>query len=85
MATNDHDGCKENRAFIRGGKVVVGCDDCMEAKRQGLAAKYERDWQRREYARDLVQPNQPDRFVKAYGAEAARKAGYSDEQIRKYG
>lgn len=85
MASHE-DSCPKNLAFIRGSEVVKGCEICLSSKQaQGVSANYERNWQRREYAKDMVQPNQPDQFVRAYGADKAREAGYSDEQIRKYG
>lgn len=81
-----HLNCPENLAVVAGGKIIKGCEVCIEVNKQmqGVSANYERNSQRREYAKDMVQPNQPNEFVRAYGADKAREHGYSEEQIRKY-
>lgn len=86
MTTQNSDhNCPKNVAIIRAGKVVTGCEVCIGLKQnQGLSASYERNYQRREYAADIVQPNQPREFLKANGADVAREHGYTDETIRKY-
>lgn len=62
-----------------------GCDVCLASKlQQGDMAAGHRRFQQREYRKDLVQPNEPRDFVRAYGADRARENGFSDEQIRKY-
>lgn len=82
---NSHKNCPENLASIVGGEVVTGCEVCLPSKQvQGVSAKYERNWQRRQYARDIVQPNQPREFIKANGEKVAREHGYTDETLRKY-
>lgn len=84
MKTDEHE-CPKNLATIRAGVVISGCELCLTARKlQGGGANYERNWQRREYRRDIIQPNQPNEFVRAQGADKARAAGYSEAQIRKY-
>lgn len=81
---SEHD-CPQNLAAIRGGRVVSGCELCLSARKlQGGSAGYERSWQKRQYARDIVQPNQPEQYVRAQGAAKAREAGYTEAMIRKY-
>lgn len=81
---NEHN-CPKNLAAIRDGRVVSGCELCLSTRKlQGGSAGYERNWQRREYARDIVQPNQPNEYVRAQGAAKAREAGYTEEMIRRY-
>lgn len=83
--TSSHD-CPKTMAVIRNGQVITGCEACINSKRQqGLSATYERNYQRRQYRKDIIQPNEPMEYVKAYGADKAREAGYSESQIRKYG
>lgn len=61
------------------------CDRCIGTLGSSeFFRRYDRQWQRREYAKDIVQTWEPD-YAKAYGADAARKAGWTDDQIRKYG
>jgi len=83
-----HEACPEDMAVIVAGKIVTGCELCIGSKKQRAnpsAAKYHRDMDRRDHAKDIVQPNQPWQYVKAYGADKAREAGYREDQIRKYG
>jgi hypothetical protein len=78
--------CPETRAVCIDARIIAGCDLCLPTKlQQGDSASYERSYQQRHYAKDLIQPNQPGEFVKAYGADKAREYGYSESQIRKYG
>jgi hypothetical protein len=88
MKTNDkpdNHNCPENRAVIRGGRVISGCDLCLGNNwQQDNSATYNRNWDKREHARDTIQPNQPDQFAKEYPKEA-RELGYTDEMMRKYG
>lgn len=73
------------KTVVINGEVIDGCEHCLNtsvAEASGVA-KYNRDWQRAEYRKSIIQPNQPRDFVRAYG-EKAREYGYSDEQLRKY-
>ena len=76
----------DTKAVIRGGRIVQGCDYCLNLRVQPneLAAQNRRDYQRREYARDIVQPFEKD-YVKARGIDKAREAGWDESSIRKYG
>lgn len=49
-----------------------------------FARQYERTWQRRHYAKDIIQSDDPE-YVKAYGADKARERGWSEEDIRRFG
>lgn len=66
--------------------ILVGCEVCLNTFTHSSpeVARFNREWQKREYRKDLVQPNQPREFIKAHGVERARENGYNDEQIRKY-
>lgn len=79
--------CGEDRgvikSVIKNGTLIKGCSFCLPQQlQQGDSAKYFREWQKTEYRKDLLQPNQPG-FVKAYGAETAKQYGYTDEDIRR--
>lgn len=77
--------CPKTLNVARGGKLFEGCPLCLPSKlQQGNSAAYDRQWQRTHYRRDLTQPNDPQNFVKAFGADVAREHGYTEEQIRKY-
>lgn len=80
-----HD-CPKNLTVLRNNELVVGCEQCVDARLQhGSSAAFDRRWQQTEYRRDLTQKNQPRQFIQAFGADKAREHGYSEEQIRKYG
>lgn len=88
MASKHCPTCKRPTYLVR--SVIVreeikeGCDACLpEIIQQGHdgAAKYNRDWQRSEYRRDLLQPNDPA-FIKEYPKQAGEM--YDSETIRKY-
>ncbi len=74
------------RSATKNGEVISdACDSCL-ASFSGYAdyaRRQERDWQRREYARDIIQPWEPE-YIKAYGADKARERGWTDEEIRKF-
>lgn len=84
---NCHKQSSSIKSIIARGEIMTGCEHCLHTLRKGHggAAKYQRDRQRETYRRDILQPNQPRDFVKAYGADVARENGYTDEQVRKYG
>lgn len=68
---------------IGDGKLVTGCASCLGVTLgNGYAAKYNRDRQREDYRRDLVQPVDPRAYAKAY-PDKAREL-YGDEAFRKY-
>lgn len=75
--------CPENKSILKAGTLYVGCDLCLSSKlQQGSAAQYNRNWQKGQYRKDILQPNQGRDFVRAYGYEKSKEAGYSDEDIR---
>jgi hypothetical protein len=71
--------------MIRHGKLYKGCEHCINSLIQGNenARRYDRERMKRDYAQDLIQPFEKD-YVKQYGAEKAREAGWNEESIRKY-
>lgn len=79
-----HD-CTRSITILRGGVLIKGCELCIGTPlQQGDSAAFYRRVQRADYRRDLVQPNMPDQYVKAWGANKARESGYTDEQVRRY-
>lgn len=75
------------RSAVKDGQYLSDrCDRCLAAFGgfADSARKYERDWQKREYAADLVQPWERDKYLKLY-PERAREHGYTDEDFRLYG
>lgn len=72
------------KTVIRSGQLFTGCDNCLNSQIQGgeFSAKSGRDWQRREFRKDLVQPNEPRDFSRAYPDKAREM--YGDETARKY-
>lgn len=74
------------RSVIVSGSILSGCERCIASQSVSgteLAAKSSREWQKREYEKDLVQPNDP-RFAKAYGADRAKEYGWTDDELRKH-
>lgn len=77
--------CPKNISIISKGKIYTGCElDVHKIETGEYSAKFNREWQKTNYRRELIQPNQPRQFVKAVGAQRARENGYSEDQIRKY-
>jgi hypothetical protein len=74
------------KSVISGGKMYEGCENCLHFVLHGGegAAKHAREFQKKQYRGELVQPNQHRDFIKAYGIEKAREY-YNEETIRKYG
>lgn len=74
------------RASVKDGIYLSErCDRCL-ASFSGFAdgsRAFARDWDKRENAKDLVQSWEPE-FIKAYGADKAREAGWSEQAIRRY-
>ncbi len=74
------------RSAVKGGAYVSErCDSCL-ASFGGFAdgaRAFARNWDKREHARSLVQPFEPE-FIKAYGADKAREKGWNDDAIRRY-
>lgn len=73
------------KTVIARGEITTGCPKCSGVvKGNPQNAKHQREWQKKEYRRDLVQPTDPRQMIKAYGVEKAREY-YSEETIRKFG
>lgn len=78
--------CLHNLSTINKGKIITGCEVCLPSllqKGTANSAKYQRDRMREDYRRDITQPNQGREYIKAYGVDAARARGWSEELIRK--
>jgi hypothetical protein len=77
--------CSNNLSIISKGKIVTGCEICIGQKIETgeYSAKFNREWQKGHYRKELTQPNEPHKFVKAYGKKAL-DYGYSEEQLRRY-
>lgn len=60
------------------------CEKCLAnfTRSAQFARKYERDRQREDYRKDIIQPFDPE-FVKAYPDKA--REYYNDDAMRKYG
>lgn len=71
------------RSIIRRGVILEGCAICLtEQLQQGHegAARYNREWQKKEYRRDLLQPGEAG-FVKEYPKQASEL--FDDDYIRR--
>lgn len=76
--------CPMNKSVIQGKQIITGCDECLDTRvreSEGYA-KHNREWQKKHYRKDLIQPFERD-FVKAYGADVARERGFSEDDIRR--
>lgn len=74
-----HSGIKGSSSYSDLCQSCVGVINSAEFSRQ-----YERQSQRRTFAKDLVQSTERD-YAKIYGEAAARKRGWTDEDLRKFG
>lgn len=79
--------CKQERdslkTIIHEGMVLDGCEICLGRSLQkghSGAARYDREWQKKEYRRDLTQPTERE-FARAYPEEARKRWG--DETYRR--
>ncbi len=64
-------------------KIIVGCPSCLPSQlQQGDSAKFNREWDKKQFRKDITQPNQGTDFIRAYGIEKSREF-MSDETIRK--
>lgn len=73
-----HDGIKDGVYYEELCERCVGTIGSAEFSRQ-----YYRQYQRRHFARDLIQPGEKE-FIKEY-PEQARKKGYTDADFHKFG
>jgi hypothetical protein len=75
--------CPLNRSTIKSGKIFTGCDICLPSQLQkGDTAAGNRRYQQAQYRKDLVQPNMPRDFIKAFPDIAREK--YDEETYRKF-
>lgn len=83
--TNCKQEAVSQKTVINHGKILTGCENCINRLIQGneFARQYDRERMKRDYAQDIVQPNQPRDFIKAYGVEKSREF-YSGDTIRKF-
>lgn len=68
----------------RGENYTNLCEHCVG--NLGSSEFYQRSnrqSQRRAYAKDIIQPSESD-YIKAYGPEKAREAGWSENDIRRF-
>lgn len=75
------------RTAVKGGQYISErCGRCLVlASGSSLFnRKYDRDRQREDYRKDLIQ-NWEEDFPRAYGGQAALDKGWNLEDIRKYG
>lgn len=77
---------RQIRSGIKNGVAFRNlCDKCIGVLDSAVFSRhYERQYQRREYAKDIVQPSEKD-FARLYGEDKARENGWTDEELRKFG
>ena len=62
-------------------QILEGCESCLPKQlQQGESAKFNREWQKKQFRKELTQPNQGREFAKAYPKEARER--YGDELFR---
>lgn len=74
------------KAIAHDGKVLRGCDNCLRNQVQGneLVAQHNRDYQKAEYRKDIIQSfDDPRGYIKHYPERA--KEVYNADTLRKYG
>jgi len=76
----------ELHSGIKNGVLYDGlCERCVGVIESAeFSRQHDRQFQRRHYAKDLVQPSERD-YAKIYGEEAARKKGWTDADLRRHG
>lgn len=75
------------RSVIIKGEIISGCSFCLGSNLQkgnDRSAKYYKQEQQRKFKKELIQPIDQRDFISAYGVQAARDRGYSEEDIRKF-
>lgn len=76
-AADLYSGVKNNRLYTNLCEKCVGVFGSAE-----FARRYDRQYQRRHYAKDIIQPADKADYIKAY-PERAREI-YSDEDFRRF-
>lgn len=72
------------RSVVRKRQIIEGCDSCLPQQiiqTDGHVAKFNRESQKKDYRKDLIQPWQKEYF-RAYPEQA--RAEYGDTIARKY-
>jgi hypothetical protein len=74
------------RSGIKGGVAFADlCDRCIGTIGSAdFSRQFDRQSQRRTFAKDIVQSTERD-YAKIYGEAAARKRGWTDSDLHKYG
>lgn len=88
LSTNKCSNCgREDTLYagVRYGKAYKDlCNKCVGGL--GTAEFYkraDRQSQRRTFAKDIIQPSETE-YIKAYGPDKAREAGWSEDSIRRF-
>jgi hypothetical protein len=81
--------CKRETEIRSGIQNGVGftdlCDRCIGVINSAeFSRQFDRQSQRRTFAKDIIQPTESG-YAKIYGEQAARKHGWTDSDLRKYG
>lgn len=76
----------ELRSGVKNGEYFSDlCDRCVGVINSAdFSRQYERQSQRRTFAKDIIQPTERD-YARVYGEAAARKNGWTDTDLRKFG
>lgn len=75
------------KSLISKGEILTGCQKCLTPQLQkgsGTNHSHFKRVQQTKFRRELTQPVAPREYISAFGADAARERGYTDEQIRKF-
>lgn len=74
----------KTRSAIVAGVIKTGCDTCLSNQVQGseMAARGKREYDKREYRKDLVQPNEVAEFITGYPDQA--RDMYDQDTLRKH-
>lgn len=75
--------CATQKSIVKHGEILDGCEKCLGLQLQkGDSASFDRRMMQNDYRKDLIQPNSPRDFAKAYPEQAREMFG--DEAYRRY-
>lgn len=78
--------CPSNIAILHQGQIIYRCDDCIDDVIKGNpeAAKHRREWDKKQYRKDTIQPteSQARDYAKLYPDDFRKRFG--DNNYRKY-
>lgn len=74
-----HSGIKNNAYYENLCERCVGVIGSADFSR-----RYDRQFQRRHFAKDIIQPSESG-YAKVYGEQKAREKGWTDKDLRKFG